>query len=68
MMSTASIRDSLLREVGNLPPVYYSEVLGFVESLKTKKQPTMPETMLLSESVLLRDWDIEEEDNAWASL
>jgi len=67
-MSTVNIREKLLREVNVLPPAYYSEVLDFIEYLKTKQQPAIPETMLLSESALSRDWDTEEEDSAWASL
>ena len=33
-MSTASIKDTLLQEVNVLSPAYYSEVLGFIETLK----------------------------------
>jgi hypothetical protein len=67
-MSTANIREMILREVNVLPPAYCSEVLDYIEYLKTKRQPTLPETMLLSESALSKDWETEEEDSAWASL
>ena len=67
-MSTTTIREMLLREVNILPSVYCSEVLDFIESLRMKRQPVIPETMLLSEVALSKDWDTEEEDNAWASL
>ena len=39
-MSTASIKETLLREVSTLPPDYYSEVLNFIESLKVDKPKT----------------------------
>ena len=67
-MPTVNIKETLLREVSILPSVYYLEVLDFIESLKKKRQGAIPETMLLSESALSKDWDTEEEDNAWASL
>jgi len=67
-MSTISISEALQRELSGLSSVYYPEVLGFIESLKTDRQPAIPATMLLSESTLSKDWDTEEEDKAWASL
>ena len=67
-MSFANIRETLLQEVSVLPSTYYSDVLDFIVSLKTGRQPTIPETMLLSEATLSKDWDNEEEDRAWASL
>jgi hypothetical protein len=41
-MATTAIRETLLQEVSGLSPAYYSEVLGFIESLKanTAKQET----------------------------
>jgi hypothetical protein len=67
-MTTINIEETLLREVSVLPPVSQFEVLGFIEHLKTRPQRAIPGTMLLSESALSKDWDTEEEDNAWASL
>ena len=67
-MSTINLSEVLKRELSVLPSSYYPEVLGFIESLKTNRQPTVPATMLLSESALSKDWDTEEEDRAWASL
>ena len=63
-----NIKETLLHEVSTLPPALYPEVLVFIETLKTKRQPAIPETMLLSETALSRDWETEEEDNAWAGL
>jgi len=68
MTATANVTETLLREVSGLPPVQYPKVLYFIESLKTSRQPAIPETMLLSEAVLSKDWDTEGEDKAWASL
>ena len=67
-MSTAKMKNVLLQEVNVLPPAYYSEVLDFIEFLKTKRPPAIPETMLLSEQALSKDCDTEEEDSAWANL
>ena len=36
-MSTASIKETLLQEVGTLSPAYYSEALRLIESLKAGK-------------------------------
>ena len=36
-MSTASIKETLLREVSALPPAYYSEALRLIESLKASR-------------------------------
>jgi hypothetical protein len=67
-MATVNIRETLLREVSGLSPAYDFEVLNFIKSLKASRQSTMPETMLLSESALSKDWNTKEEDNAWANL
>jgi len=36
--------------------------------IKQRKLFQIPETMLLSEITLSKDWDTPEEDKAWASL
>jgi hypothetical protein len=48
--------------------VYYAEIIDFVEYLKMKHLKTLPETMILSESALAKDWNTPEEDKAWADL
>jgi hypothetical protein len=58
----------LLHEIETLPSVCLDEVLDFVEYLKQKQGRRLPETMLLSESALAKDWDSPEEDAAWANL
>jgi len=68
MTAIANFTETLLREVSGLPPVQYPKVLHFIESLKVDRQSTIPETMFLSEPSLSKEWDTEEEDNAWANL
>ena len=58
----------LLQEIETLPAVYFGEVVNFVAWIKHRKISQMPETMLLSEASLSKDWDTPEEDEAWASL
>ncbi|MCL2305065.1 MAG: hypothetical protein FWC43_06945 [Planctomycetaceae bacterium] len=67
-MATTNISEALQWELSALPSTYYPAVLDFIESLKTQCRTTVPTTMLLSESALSKDWDTEEEDEAWASL
>ena len=59
---------ALIQEMQTLPPSYWDEVLDFVGYLKQKRLREVPETMLLSESALAKDWDTPEEDEAWANL
>lgn len=63
-----NIKETLLYEVNTLPLALYPEVLGFIKTLKMRRESSVPETMLLSESALSKDWETEEEDNAWAGL
>ena len=60
--------NQLIHEIETLPTEYVQEVLNFVEYLKSKKLKDIPETMILSEKALAKDWDTPEEDEAWASL
>ena len=59
---------ALIQEMQTLPPLYWDEVLDFVGYLKQKRLREVPETMLLSESALAKDWDTPEKDEAWADL
>jgi hypothetical protein len=54
--------------VSVLPTDYCPAVLDFIESLKTQCQPAIPETMLLSEAALSKDWNTEDENDAWLRL
>jgi len=58
----------LLQEIKTLPAACLGEVVDFVAWIKQRKLSQIPETMLLSEASLSKDWDTPEEDEAWASL
>ena len=58
----------LLRKIETLLADCVGEVVDFVEWIKYRKLSQMPETMLLSETSLSKDWNTPEEDEAWASL
>ena len=61
-------RAVLLQEIDTLPITCISEVIDFVAWIKQRKQIQIPETMLLSENFLAKDWNTQEEDEAWANL
>ena len=61
-------KETLIREVEDLPTVFLQEVLDFVQFLKDKATQDNLETALLSESALRKDWLKPEEDEAWRSL
>ena len=63
-----SNRAVLLQEIETLPAACVSEVVDFVVWIKQRKLSQIPETMLLSEASLSKDWDTPEEDKAWAGL
>ena len=61
-------RAVLLQEIETLPKACVNEVVDFVAWIKQRKISRIPETMLLSEASLSKDWDTPEEDEAWALL
>jgi hypothetical protein len=61
-------RAVLLQEIETLPTACVGEVTDFVAWIKQRKLSQLPETMLLSEAALSKDWDTPEEDAAWANL
>ena len=61
-------RAVLLKEIETLPAACLGEVTNFVEWIKQRKLPQIPETMLLSEEALSKEWNTPEEDEAWANL
>ena len=66
-------RAVLIKEIETLPAASLGEVIDFVAWIKQRKLSYktlshIPETMLLSESALSKDWNTPEEDEAWASL
>ena len=61
-------RTALLQEIENLPVSCLDDVVNFVAWIKQRKLSLIPETMLLSEAALSKDWDTPVEDEAWAGL
>jgi len=61
-------KETLIREVEDLPTAFLQEVLDFVQFLKVKITQDHLETALLSESALRKDWLKPEEDEAWQGL
>ena len=61
-------RAVLQKEIETLPAAILDDVIDFVAWIKQRKLSKIPETMLLSEAILSKDWDTPEEDEAWASL
>ncbi len=61
-------KDALLREAADLPAPLLQEVLDFVRFLKMKAAQERLETLLLSQTVLEKDWLRPEEDEAWQDL
>jgi hypothetical protein len=63
-----NIREQVLKETENTSDLVLSEVLDYLQYLKAKHQQQIPETALLSESVLQKDWLRPEEEAAWQDL
>ena len=61
-------RAVLLNEIETLPAACIDEVVDFVALIKQRNMLQIPETMLMSEAALSKDWDTPEEDKAWANL
>ena len=60
--------NQLINELETLPAEYYQDVINYVYYLKNAKTLNIPETMILSESALAKDWNTLEEDGAWENL
>ncbi|MCL2186337.1 MAG: hypothetical protein FWB86_10885 [Treponema sp.] len=61
-------RAVLIKEIETLPVTCLSEVIDFVAWIKQRKLSQIPETMLMSEASLAKDWNTPEEDKAWVAL
>lgn len=63
-------KEAIVKEMDALPEEKLREVLDFVQFLKNKTSRDMNtyEVSMVSESSLSRDWDKEEEDEAWSHL
>jgi len=60
--------NQVINEIETLPSEYLHEVMDFIGYLKLKHIKKIPETMILSEKSLAKDWDSPEEDEAWVNL
>ncbi len=67
MMNTVSI-EAIQERLKQLTPEKLLVVYDFVLYVSDRCPGTALETMLLSEDVLARDWNLKEEDEAWADL
>jgi len=63
-----STQELIIKEVENLPEPLQREVYDFARFLREKANRESFNGLLLSESVLRKDWDTPEEDAAWANL
>ncbi len=63
-----STQELIIKEVENLPEPLQREVYDFARFLREKVNGESFNGLLLSESVLRKDWDTPEEDAAWANL
>ncbi len=61
-------KEELLIAIENTPEPFLSEVLDFVNFLKTKASTEKMDITILSETSLSKDWLKPEEDEAWKSL
>ncbi len=61
-------KESIIKEVENIPEFMLEELWDFLQFLKLKYQKEKVETSLLSESSLEKDWLSSEEDEAWKNL
>ncbi len=61
-------KETVIREIDELPEPMLQQVLDFVRFLKSKSTPGISETAFLSESALRKDWLKPEEDEAWRDL
>ena len=64
-----NIVEEVKKEIKQLPDNLILEALDFIKFLKLKNNiNNIPETMLLSEQNLSKDWLKPEEDEAWKNL
>ncbi len=63
-----SKKELLINEIEQVPEPFLDEVLDFIRFLKTKIIRERPDTAIVSESSLKKDWLKPEEDKAWQDL
>jgi hypothetical protein len=66
MQLQKNYEEIILEKLRQLPPMYWKEVINFIEFLRLKIEKN--ETLFLSEKSLAKDWLSPEEDEAWKDL
>jgi hypothetical protein len=61
-------KESVMKEIEQIPEPFLEEVLDFVQFLKAKITKERLGTAIASESSLKKDWLKPQEDEAWRSL
>jgi hypothetical protein len=61
-------KQTIIREIGNIPEPFLDEVLDFIRFIKTKIAKEKLDVTLASESSLKKDWLRLEEVNYWKHL
>ena len=61
-------RELLMREIPETPEQILAEVYHYLQYLKSLPQEERFNGLIASESVLAKDWNLPEEDAAWANL
>ncbi len=64
----SNLKQMIELEISGLPEHRQLEVYDFVRFLKSREEDQTFNGLLLSESVLTREWDTPQEDAAWANL
>lgn len=62
------VKEEIINELNDLPPRTYGEVLDFIRFLKSQCRKAAPDTALVSEPALRKDWLRPEEEEAWSNL
>lgn len=63
-----STKDLLLKEIEQTPDYLLTEILDFVQFIKNRHLQKKFEISIMSESSLVKDWLLSEEDEAWRDL
>jgi hypothetical protein len=65
---SSDLKNKIISELSTFPAESLTEVLVFVERLKTRLASEEFDTAIMSESALQKDWLRSEEDLAWRDL
>ena len=63
-----TIKQMIVKEISKVSEPMLEEVLDFIKFLENKSRRKIPETAVLSEASLAKDWLKPEEDEAWKNL